>query len=83
MPCTLLRKSYFKAVETDVQLKVTDVPATEDDKPVGTVCIAWCERNTSGSTTRINFSGDRQKIREQSCLLAMQGLLDILQKASD
>ena len=37
MPCTLLRKSYFKAVETDVQLKVTDVPATEDDKPIGTL----------------------------------------------
>ena len=36
MPCTLLRKSYFKAVETDVQLKVTDVPATEDDNPIGT-----------------------------------------------
>ena len=70
----------------DYSVSITGIAGPDggtDDKPVGTVCIAWCERNTSGSTTRINFSGDRQKIREQSCLLAMQGLLDILQKASD
>tara|TARA_B100001013_G_scaffold251279_1_gene156230 strand:- start:474 stop:971 length:498 start_codon:yes stop_codon:yes gene_type:complete len=70
----------------DYSVSITGIAGPDggtNEKPVGTVCIAWCERNTSGSTTRINFSGDRQKIREQSCLLAMQGLLDILQKASD
>ena len=54
-----------------------------EDKPVGTVCFAWYQRNYGGSTTRIQFDGDRQKIREQSCLLAMQGLLDLLHKAAD
>ena len=54
-----------------------------EDKPVGTVCIAWYEKNKGGNTTCIHFKGDRQRVREQSCLLAMQGLLDSLQKASD
>lgn len=54
-----------------------------DDKPVGTVCFGWCKRNTAGTTTRIIFDGDRLKIREQACLLAMQGLIDLLQKESE
>ena len=54
-----------------------------EEKPVGTVCFAWYKRNEGGHTTRIQFNGDRLSIREQSCLLAMQGLLDMLQKAAD
>jgi len=54
-----------------------------EDKPVGTVCIAWYKRNEGGNSTRIQFNGDRLKVREQSCLLAMQGLIDMLQKAAD
>lgn len=53
-----------------------------DDKPVGTVCLGWYKRGTGGTTTRIYFDGDRLKIREQSCLLAIQGLVDLLQKDS-
>ena len=70
----------------DYSVSITGIAGPDggtDEKPIGTVCIAWCERNTSGSTTRINFGGERQRVREQSCLLAMQGLLDILQKSSD
>jgi nicotinamide-nucleotide amidase len=54
-----------------------------EDKPVGTVCFAWCKRGESGTTTRICFDGDRLKIREQACMLAMQGLIDLLQKESE
>ena len=54
-----------------------------EDKPVGTVCIAWYKRDEDGNSTRIQFKGDRLKIREQSCLLAMQGLIDMLQKAAE
>ena len=46
-------------------------------------CVAWCERDKGGNTTCVHFEGDRRRVREQSCLLAMQGLLDILQKTSD
>ncbi len=46
------------------------------DKPVGTVCFGWCFAEDNVRTTRIVFDGDRQSVREQSCLLALQGLLD-------
>jgi nicotinamide-nucleotide amidase len=53
------------------------------DKPVGTVCFGWFKRGEGGATTRICFDGNRLAVREQSCLLAMQGLLDLLQKESE
>ncbi|MFT5396765.1 MAG: nicotinamide-nucleotide amidase, partial [Gammaproteobacteria bacterium] len=53
-----------------------------EDKPVGTVCLGWYKRGLGGTTTRIRFDGDRLKVREQSCLLAIQGLIDVLQKDS-
>jgi len=49
------------------------------DKPVGTVCLAWSIRNGETRTTRVVFDGDRQKIREQAILMALQGLLDLLE----
>jgi len=54
-----------------------------ESKPVGTVCFAWHRRNEGGNTTHICFEGDRLRIREQACMLAMQGLLDMLQKVSE
>lgn len=50
-----------------------------DDKPVGTVCFAWVNREGYAKTTQIRFEGDRLQVREQSCLLALQGLIDILE----
>ena len=54
-----------------------------ESKPVGTVCFAWVKRNEGGNTASICFDGDRLRIREQACMLAMQGLLDVLQKVSE
>ncbi len=54
-----------------------------EDKPVGTVCFAWCKRGERGTATRICFDGDRLKVRDKSCLLAMQGLIERLQKDSE
>jgi nicotinamide-nucleotide amidase len=67
----------------DFSVSITGIAGPDggsEDKPVGTVCFGWCKRNESGTTTRIIFEGDRLKVREQSCLLAMQGLIDLLQK---
>ena len=50
-----------------------------EEKPIGTVCLAWYLVENNIKTTRIIFEGDRQSIREQSCLLALQGLLDGMQ----
>jgi nicotinamide-nucleotide amidase len=54
-----------------------------ESKPVGTVCFAWVKRNEGGNTAHICFDGDRHMIREQACMLAMQGLLELLQKAAE
>lgn len=44
------------------------------EKPVGTVCFAWALRGATKSTTR-RFSGDRESIRRQSVVLALEGVL--------
>lgn len=49
------------------------------EKPVGTVCLAWSIRNGETRTTRVLFDGDRRMIREQAILMALQGLLDLLE----
>ena len=50
------------------------------DKPVGTVCFAWVNRDGLAKTARTRFQGDRLQVRAQSCLLALQALVDILDK---
>ena len=43
-------------------------------KPVGTVCFGWANADTV-HTERLVFSGDRQAVREQTVIHALQGLL--------
>lgn len=45
------------------------------DKPVGTVCFAWAQRDGGCEAQTCCFDGDRQAIREQSVIHALQGLL--------
>ena len=81
-----MAKGALEKSPADYSVSITGISGPDggsEDKLVGTVCIAWYERNKGGNTTCINFEGDRQRVREQSSLLAMQGLLDILQKTSD
>lgn len=51
------------------------------EKPVGTVCLGWYGKDGEVKTTRVVFDGDRQRVREQACSLALQGLLDVTSKA--
>jgi nicotinamide-nucleotide amidase len=46
-------------------------------KPVGTVCFAWAHGGKISSETR-RFDGDRESVRRQSVLHALQGLLQLL-----
>jgi nicotinamide-nucleotide amidase len=45
------------------------------DKPVGTVCFAWCLRGQAPEAERRLFQGDREAIRRQSVIHALKGLL--------
>ena len=58
-----------------------------EEKPVGLVCFGWSQRDGETRTAQIIFSGDnpnktnntqRITIRQQACLMAMQGLLEFL-----
>jgi nicotinamide-nucleotide amidase len=44
------------------------------EKPVGTVCFAWAAGGEVTSETR-RFSGDRESVRRQSVIRALQGVL--------
>jgi nicotinamide-nucleotide amidase len=45
------------------------------DKPVGTVCFAWCLRGQPAAAEHRQFGGDREAIRRQSVVHALEGLL--------
>ncbi|MBK9018510.1 MAG: CinA family protein [Sulfuritalea sp.] len=44
-------------------------------KPVGTVCFAWCRRGEKPDAETRQFAGDREAIRRQAVVHALQGLL--------
>jgi nicotinamide-nucleotide amidase len=50
------------------------------DKPVGLVCFAWSAIQSETISTSTVFSGDRKTIREQAILMALQGLLEMVEK---
>lgn len=46
-----------------------------NDRPVGTVCIAWGRLGSSTKTTTIHFNGDRVLVRVQAVKVALTELL--------
>ena len=64
----------------DVGLSVTGIAGpggAVPGKPVGTVCFGWAKRGMS-RTERLVFGGDRQAVRSQTVVHALQGLLRFL-----
>jgi len=50
-------------------------------KPVGTVCFAWCRDQKSAISETRCFSGDREAVRRQAVIAALQGILSLLDGA--
>ena len=48
------------------------------EKPVGTVCFAWAQRDGGCTAETCLFAGDREAVRAQSVARALSGLLDLL-----
>jgi nicotinamide-nucleotide amidase len=46
------------------------------DKPVGTVCFAWCLRGQQPEAEPRHFAGDREAIRRASVIHALAGLIE-------
>jgi nicotinamide-nucleotide amidase len=49
-------------------------------KPVGTVCLAWAGPAPKIDSVTRHFSGDREQVRRQSVIAALQGLLERLEE---
>ncbi|MBI1965507.1 MAG: CinA family protein [Betaproteobacteria bacterium] len=45
------------------------------DKPVGTVCFAWCAKGGTPRSDTQHYSGDREAVRKQSVAHALKGVL--------
>lgn len=45
------------------------------DKPLGTVCFAWGAEGQAPLTERLCFEGDRDEVRRQAVLHALEGIL--------
>jgi len=50
------------------------------EKPVGTVWFAWAMRDGEVHVCRHLLSGDRAAVRERSVQIALQGVLDLLDR---
>ena len=53
-----------------------------ESKPVGTVCFAWVLKEGQLSSETCFFSGDRESVRRQSVIKALQELLNLLDERS-
>jgi len=51
------------------------------EKPVGTVCLAWSRKKGGARSAVRRFTGNRERVRRQSAVAALQGLLELLQEA--
>ena len=50
-------------------------------KPVGTVCFAWSQKRGAMESVTRRFRGGRERVRRQSVVFALQGLLERLEDA--
>lgn len=69
----------------DISVAVTGIAGPDggtEEKPVGTVCFGWSLRDGETKTARVVFEGDRQQVRDRAILMAIEGLLDIIEKQS-
>jgi nicotinamide-nucleotide amidase len=51
-------------------------------KPVGMVCFAWADRSGAVRSETRHFTGNREKVRRQSVMRALQGVVEWLDGAS-
>lgn len=62
----------------DVSLAITGIAGPtggSSGKPVGTVCFAWCRRDQAARSATRLFQGNRESVRKQSVVCALETLL--------
>jgi nicotinamide-nucleotide amidase len=48
-------------------------------KPVGMVCFAWARRGKDARSETRHFAGDRESVRRQAVIRALQGVIELLE----
>jgi nicotinamide-nucleotide amidase len=76
-------RGMLKISNVDVVVAITGIAgpsgATEAN-PIGTVWFAWGDMPNGFQTKLVNFSGDREEVRHQSAIVALEGLFEYLRK---
>ena len=78
-----MARGVLETSHADISVAVTGIAGPEggsEEKPVGTVCFGWSRRDGETRTTRVVFEGDRRQVREQAILMAIEGLLDMIER---
>lgn len=77
-----MARGVFRSMHVDCTVAVSGVAGPSggtEDKPVGTVCLAWAWRDAMGNTQvrthRVQFTGDRHEVRMQTIECAVHGLI--------
>ena len=68
-----------KNSDADIAVAISGIAGPDggsDEKPVGTVCIAWYNAHSGHKTETYLFVGDRSEVRTQAIRLALLGLID-------
>ncbi len=71
----------LKASRAQVSVAVSGVAGPAGGtpkKPVGTVCIAWCRAGAEPVARTYRFQGDRDAVRRQSVIAALEGVLPLV-----
>ena len=85
LTATAMARGALEHSRADISVAVTGIAGPDggsEDKPVGTVCFAWGRRGGETRTARVVFEGDRQQVRERAVLMAIEGLLDMIEATS-
>ena len=72
------------AAASEVAVGITGIAGPDggtEDKPVGTVWIAWAGPGPQLLARQFRFDGDRDQVRRQSVAMALEGLLTQLKDA--
>ena len=66
------------ALRSDWAIATTGIAGPDGgtpDKPVGTVCFGWARPGEAARTATCRFAGDREAIRRQAVIHALEALL--------
>jgi len=74
-------QGVVELVRTNVGVSVTGIAGPgggSKEKPVGTVCFGFLSPNSGLEAKTVTFSGDRESIRRQTVMFALQNLSSLL-----